>query len=119
MEKRIIDIYITDVALHANHRRPAATLAKAANKRLPDGQPYGRMYGPSPALISNGQFRIAIKLPADLQSQVDRGEVEINVLVPKGGLPVFPDNSCGEKIAQLEKKKSSMAIHRSKVWKSE
>ena len=119
MAKRIIDLLLTDVKFHANHLRPASTLEKAAKQRTPEGMPYGRLTGTAPAPSIPSGYQMLITLPADLQAQVDSGEVEVKWWMPKIGLPTSLDKSVAEKLEQIDRKHTNMAIHRSSTWKSE
>ena len=117
MTTRIIELYLTDMTLHAKHFQSASTLEKAAKKRTSEGLPHGRLYGPTPTVSTDGRYQAIIKLPEELQTQVDSGEVEIRLMMPKEGLSVYADKGVSEKIVQQQKKHTRMAIHRSRVWR--
>jgi hypothetical protein len=115
--KKKITLYLTDFGLHARKFRPATTLEKTI-KKSSNGLDQGRIYtNHAIKTYPDGRFEIAIKLPEELQKQVDAGEVEVDFMMPKDGTPIFLGNDAIEKMAQLKKKERLKLARTSQTWK--
>lgn len=110
-------IYLTDITLHTKEMRQTVNFSKASVK--------GRVYSPLPkdhsldAQTEDNGFCISINLPPDLKAKLDSGEAEL--MMPEGGLFVYAGKDVSEKLDQIEGKKRTEIIHRSRgqVWRSE
>ena len=117
MKKKII-LQLTDFAIHARDFRPAKTLEAATQQKNQSGEPRGRFYmNHSIKVNPDGTFQIVMQLPEELQKQIDNGEVEVEIAMPKGGVPIFAANDALEKIAQLKKKTRLKLASTGKTWK--
>jgi hypothetical protein len=120
--KKIVVLELTDITHHARSFRPAQTLASAV-KTAEDGQPRGRLYMNEPPRLSEDgkSFSVPITLPADLQRQVDAGEIEVRLAIPKAGIPALLGRDAADKIAQIQAKARRETIHRSRrgTWRAE
>ncbi|MBP6948721.1 MAG: hypothetical protein KBB50_01440 [Candidatus Pacebacteria bacterium] len=112
-----IKLYITDLQLHARTFRPAEKFIKTI-KSDQNGNPFGRIYGNNekPEVGDNGVFRFSIPLPDDLQEQISKGLVEVEIVTPSGGVPIHLSQDTVEKIVSLEKKKLRK-ISRTRYWR--
>lgn len=115
--KKKITLYLTDIALHHRNFREAKTLDKTV-KRDANGLERGRIYT-NDALTKtpDGQFQYAIRLPEELQRQIDAGEIEVEFMRPKGGIPIFLGKDGVEKAAQLRKKARLKLASTGQTWK--
>lgn len=119
MKKRIV-LQLTDFAVHARDFRPAKTLEAATKENAADGSPRGRLYmNQSLKVNDDGTFRIELQLPEELQRQVDAGEVELVIAMPKGGVPIFAGKDAEEKIAKHREKERLRLAKSGRVWKKE
>jgi len=115
--KKKIVYQITDFALHAREFRPATKIENAIKKDSA-GIERGRIYtNDAVETLPDGRFKIAIKLPEELQKQVDAGEVEVEFKLPEGGAPVFLGKDAIEKMAQMNKKERLKLARTGKVWR--
>jgi len=90
--------------IHSRTFREAKTLDKAM-KTGEDGLERGRIYcNDSFTTTPDGKFRFVIKLPEELQRQIDAGEAEVEFILPEGGAYVYLGQDAKEKMAQLKKK---------------
>jgi len=106
-------IYLTDITLHVSIKRQTTNFSKVAEK--------GRFFNPLPpkAFEGDGETkRITFELPKDLKDRVQRGEVEI--MIPKDGLPMFAGKDVVEKVAKMQKAERRLLIHhgRNKTWRA-
>lgn len=104
-------IYLTDITFHVREKRQTANFSKVAEK--------GRFYNPLPAKAidgSGGKENITLELPEDLKDRVRSGEIEIRI--PKDGLPIHIGKDVEENIKGLLKTDRHELIHRSrnKTW---
>ena len=99
------------------------SFAKAEEKAVRDNKPEGRVYGhlpkPDPKDIDhkNHTIKIRIDLPPDLMEQVERGEVEL--VVPKDGLPIYPGKDTEEYMRSMNRKERRRLLHKhpTRTWK--
>ena len=111
MAKKKLILFLTNLALHTKSFRPATKFKNTIKWQTPEGLPYGRIYtnvGP------DGKLRIQI--PADLQAAIDRGEIEVDLAIPKQGLPLYTGKDTLKKIKQIENKERNLLIHRGRTW---
>lgn len=119
MAVKQISLILTDTALHARHFRPAKTLDGAVAERMSDGTESGRLYMNGGIKVNpDGTFSFEIKLPEELQKQIDAGEVELKISLPEGGLPIFLSRDGMEKLAQIRKKERLRLARTGKVWRN-
>ncbi len=115
--KKKITLYLTDIALHHRNFREAKTLEKTIKQ---DGNRLerGRIYT-NDALTKtpDGQFQYEIRLPEELQRQINAGEVEVELMMPEGGIPIFLGKDGVEKAAQLKKKARLKLARSGQTWK--
>ncbi|MFH1088610.1 MAG: hypothetical protein V1719_02100 [Patescibacteria group bacterium] len=112
-----VRLYLTNIDLRTRTLRPAKSLEKTILRQDDSGASYGMIHANSFILNPDGTFRVVIKLPEELQQQVDRGEVEVEWVLPKGGAPLFVGDDVVEKIKQLQKKERNKLIHSGRAWK--
>lgn len=118
MAVKKITLCLTDIGLHHRTFREAKTL-EGAVKSNEDGDNYGRIYTNS-AIVpgeKEGELRLRIKLPEELQRQIRDGEVEIEIKMPEGGIPIFLSKDAIEKAEQLRKKERLRLARSGKTWK--
>lgn len=116
-------ILLTDITLHSNDGRPTANLEKAA-QRKEYGFPSPRLYMPQTSpddfkIFPDGRFEIALNFPPDVLRGIESGEIK--VVIPEGGIKVYPGKDLIEKFQQEEEKARRELIHRSRgqVWRKE
>ncbi len=108
-------IYLTDITLHMRGFRQTLNFAKVAQK--------GRMYSPlSRDYVKNikiadsgndhQKFAFQIDLPKDLREKIKKGEAEL--MIPEGGLLIFPGKDVVEYLKSEEKKKWRELIHKNR-----
>lgn len=116
-------ILLTNLALHTRAGQPTASFAKAEGKAAQANKPEGRIYGhlPKPDSkdidLKNHTIKIRIDLPPDLMEQVKRGEVEL--VMPKDGLPIFAGKDTEEYIKSINRKERRKLLHKhpTRTWK--
>lgn len=114
-----ITLYLTDATIHNREFREAETLDKTI-KRSGDGIEQGRIYmNHSISIDQNGKPVCTFKFPAELQKQIDAGEVEIELIVPESGLPIVLGADAEEKVAQVREAKRLKLARSCRVWKKE
>ncbi len=120
MGERILRLYLTDLTVHHRQMRPTTSYYKAIRKVLPNGQPYGRLYGGTLGPVNkDGKRHFSISLPPDLKERIERGELNVEFIVPKGGLPVLGDEDVMQKISQLMKKAARRLFPPTRVWRAD
>ena len=104
-------VYLTDITLHTRHFRDTTSFEKVVEK--------GRMFkAGADALVTDPALGISLidLLPTDLQERYKKGEIEL--MMPKDGLPIKFAQDLKEKVAFLNAKARNELIHRSrgKTW---
>ena len=104
-------ILLTDITLHTRHFRDTSSFEKVAER--------GRMFkAGTDALMTDPQLGVSLidLLPPDLQERYKKGEIEL--MMPKDGLPIKFAEDLKEKVTQLDAKARNELIHRSrgKTW---
>lgn len=94
MAKKKLKLLVTDIAFHTKEFRPASKFAKTIRGMLPSGQWYGRLFSPvvktKPSEVEQvGTPQCVLTLPPDIQEQIDRDELEIELVLPEGGVPIY------------------------------
>lgn len=115
--KKKITLYLTDIALHHRNFREAKKLDKTI-KQDEHGRERGRIYT-NDALTKtpDGQFQYEIRLPEELQRQINAGEVDVEFMMPEGGIPIFLGKDGIEKATQLRKKTRLKLARSGQIWK--
>lgn len=99
--------------LHARTFRPAQSLNGAVKEDKDTGATEGRLYANGkPKVEKTGRFKINIPLPSDLLEKIKNGEAEI--VLPEGGLFVYPAPDTVQKFKEEKKKK---LMHMTKVYR--
>ncbi|MDE1924980.1 MAG: hypothetical protein KGH79_02265 [Patescibacteria group bacterium] len=104
-------VYLTDITLHTRNFRDTSSFEKVAQK--------GRMFkAGNDALVTDPALGVSLidLLPPDLQKRYKKGEIEL--MMPKDGLPIKFADDLKEKVTQLKAKARRELIHRSsgKTW---
>jgi hypothetical protein len=113
-------IYLTDITLHTREFRQTTNYSTAAER--------GRMYSPlpkdyqtnsGPSASGSGTFTLTFEFPQELQERINRGEVE--VMVPKDGLLVYPGRDLVEQYKKDQAAARRQLIHanRGRTWRKE
>ena len=105
-------IYLTDIMLHVRGGRQTVNFAKAALQ--------GRMYNPLPKDYATKDvdteahtMKFRFDLPPDLQERIKKGEVEI--MIPEGGIDVYPGPDLVEKMRQFRAQQQRMGRHSARL----
>ena len=104
-------ILLTDITFHTRNFHDTSSFEKVAKK--------GRMFkAGTDALVTDPALGISLidLLPPDLQERYKKGEIEL--MMPKDGLPLKFADDLKQKVTQLEAKARNELIHRSrgKTW---
>ncbi len=110
-------IYLTDITLHSKDQRPTINFKKAAQK--------GRLYSPTltdqfkTSTSEGSDFEIAVQFPPEIQEKINNGEIEL--MMPAGGLFIYPGKDVIEAVKAMEKKERNLLIHRGRkgTWHAE
>ena len=116
MEKKKLTLDLTHLGLHSRSFRPVSKLENAIEGKTPDGLPYGRLFSPgtiglTPIPGSPGKFEFVIPYPPDIRAQIERGELEVEFIMPEGGLMFYAGKDLTEKAAQLKKKARNKKVY--------
>lgn len=107
---RILQLFLTDLKLHARNFREAKTFEKTVRKDE-NGNEKGRIYcNHSLQITPDGKFIFCLKLPEDIQRQIKDGEIKVQIFVPKG-LGIYLGRDAVEKMQQLRKKERLKLAH--------
>lgn len=117
-KKKKIPLYLTFIGLHTREFRPTQSLDKTEIRTTSEGLDTSRFFA---TILKNGdevktpegKFRLNIKLPPDIQAEVDAG-AELEIFVPKDGLFVFAGTDLVKKVEQMKAKERKKLIHTSR-----
>lgn len=113
-----ITLYITDFTLHTRKFRSATKLENSVSEKQGDIE-HGRIYTNDALIETTEGTRYMIKFPEELQRQIDAGEVEVELVLPEGGVPIRVGKDALEKIAQIKKKERLKLARSCRSWRKE
>lgn len=106
-----LDIFLTDIQLHAQKMPNPAPLLRAVEKTVRSNKPSGRAYGKI-SNVNKQNFTMEFSIPLDdaTQARIKKAKNEgkkIRIFMPQRGLNMYLGSDAMEKIAADKRKKDS------------
>lgn len=111
-KKQFIDIYLSDIQMHAVKPRKPISLGRAITKSL-KSKKGGRVYSRDINISKNDEFTFSVPLGKELAELIEKAKKEgkqVRLIMPKSGLPIFLGQDAVENIKARKRKAFDRAV---------